>query len=678
MLTGNYYSAPFQNNNPPAAVAAAAPSTVEFVSGDFQESADLYGGEDYAFPQGRRVSGYQIIDDVSYNKGRNTIRWGYNLRRDNVTDIQGEETISPVALTSEENFSQGLIDYEYVQRFPQRPTQPVSVYNMGAYIENQFKVRPNLTITAGLRMERNSNPVCHTNCFDALAASTPSAIPAGTTSPYNAASPGGLIAAGRHRAFKSFQEYAPMPRLSFNYQLGTKTIVRGGFGMFTDSFPGVVAEDLLSNVPTNFHAAVYGPLVGGAANLNYDPSTAGSGYAVATASNAAFQTGFSQGQTEAQVASAVSAAGGHFSTPTVTTIAPLISYPTYEEFSLGIDRKIDNKTTLSVLYVGNHGYHEPVDDGTYNLTNTGGSATFFPGITGTKRAASFATISNIYSGASSNYNGVVLSVVRRAKNLSVNFNYQFAKALDEVSNGGFEGFAPDAGDSTSVTNPFNLHSNYGPADYNVKHNVTSNFVYDLPSLFRTSNGLMKSLVGGFQFSGDIFHNSGLPYSVTQATTAGGQGLKTSFANGSVNLLAAEVNKNFDRHCGGSAHVENVTNGTVANPCNFVTSFANPTNFGQQGRNSLIGPSYTNVDFGAFKTFGVGIPYLEGGKLKLGAQFFNFFNHTNFQNPNHGRGAANTTLGGIASTVGAPTSILGSTGGADASPRLIQLHASLVF
>jgi hypothetical protein len=85
-----------------------------------------------------------------------------------------------------------------------------------------------------------------------------------------------------------------------------------------------------------------------------------------------------------------------------------------------------------------------------------------------------------------------------------------------------------------------------------------------------------------------------------------------------------------------------------------------------------------VDFGAFKTFGLPISHMKDTKLKLGAQFFNLFNHTNFQNPGHARGANNAQLGGIALTVGAPTSILGSTGGADASPRLIQLHASLVF
>ncbi len=65
VVTGNYYSAPFQNSNPTAAVQAAAPSTVEFENGGLSSSSDYYGGENYAFPQGRRVAGYQVIDDLN-------------------------------------------------------------------------------------------------------------------------------------------------------------------------------------------------------------------------------------------------------------------------------------------------------------------------------------------------------------------------------------------------------------------------------------------------------------------------------------------------------------------------------------------------------------------------------------------------------------------------------------
>ena len=700
LITGNYYSAPFENTNPTAAVSAAAPSTVEFENGGLASSSDFYGGINYAFPQGRNVAGYQIIDDVSWTRGRNTVRFGYNIRRDNITDIQGEETTYPVSITYEEDFLSGITDVEYLERFPQRPTQPVSVYNEGGYVEDAFKVLPNLTITAGLRIETNSNPTCHTNCFSVLANATGVEVAgsAPTTVPYNAAFTGGLISGNRHQAFKGYQAYAPMPRISFNWAPTPKTTIRGGFGMFTDTFPGLIADDLLSNAPGNYHSAVYAPYSGaGSFFLGYDTTapqvndpyfgTVLNAKTTATQSAAAFQTGYyaTTGNTEAAVAAAVAAQGGHFSTPSITTVAPQVQYPTYEEFSLAVEQRIDNKSTISATYVGNHGYHEPVANGGNNLTVGGSSATYFPNVPISKAYASFATVTNIYSGAVSNFNGVVLSATRRSKALTLQFNYEFSKAIDEVSNGGLEPFAPDAGDSASLVNPYNLAANYALADYNVKHNVTGSFVYELPSFVKSSN-MMRNLTGGFEFSGDVFHQSGLPYSVTQSTTSyntpgtSGPGLTygKTFANGGVLLLAHQTTNNFDHHCGGGSHVVNVVTGANPTPCNFAATgvFVAPTALGQSSRNELIGPSYSNVNFGAFKT--VVIPHYEFMKLKLGAQFFNLFNHTNFQNPGHGRSSSVAEFGGISSTVGAPTSILGSVGGADASPRLIQLHAALTF
>ena len=133
----------------------------------------------------------------------------------------------------------------------------------------------------------------------------------------------------------------------------------------------------------------------------------------------------------------------------------------------------------------------------------------------------------------------------------------------------------------AVTNPANLHSNYGLADYNVKQNTTMAFVYQLPSY---GSGIWKAITGGFETSGGVFHQTGLPYSVTQSLTSVAGGGST-FANGSVLLLAHQLNNNFDHHCGGGSHAL-LPDGTAPNQCNFVNSFAPPTNFTQQSRNSL--------------------------------------------------------------------------------------------
>jgi hypothetical protein len=90
---------------------------------------------------------------------------------------------------------------------------------------------------------------------------------------------------------------------------------------------------------------------------------------------------------------------------------------------------------------------------------------------------------------------------------------------------------------------------------------------------------------------------------------------------------------------------------------------------------MFGPNYTDTDFAVNKGFGV--PGWEGAKLKVGAQFYNLFNHPNFGQPGANI-ASPGTLGLITSTVNTPTSILGSFLGGDASPRLIQLTAKFDF
>jgi hypothetical protein len=115
---------------------------------------------------------------------------------------------------------------------------------------------------------------------------------------------------------------------------------------------------------------------------------------------------------------------------------------------------------------------------------------------------------------------------------------------------------------------------------------------------------------------------------------------------------------------------------VTTPCLTSAMFSPATDgFGNQRRNQFYGPKYFDTDLTVMKSFD--IPHWERGKLAVGAQFFNLFNHPNFDQPV--ADIANTgQFGSIVSTVNTPTSILGSFLGGDASPRLIQLKATLTF
>jgi hypothetical protein len=471
-------------------------------------------------------------------------------------------------------------------------------------------------------------------------------VPTSTSTPYNK-----LIASNLSKALPDLQKIGWEPRVGFAYLpfgAGSKTTIRGGFGMFADAFPGIIADDLLNNAPVNVPFTISGmnPLV---------PTAPNSAHSIAAASNAAFQNGFSSGESFATISGAVPT----FSAPNMTNPATKIKNPTYEEWSLAIEQQLGRFDTVSIMYVGNHSYHEPELNSGINAFNPNGLTGFPELSTTTAPNPNFGDVTEVTSSANGNFNGVVLSEQHRSKNLTLTFNYQWSHALDEISNGGF---SPFSGNSVYPSNPFNLRQNYGNADYDIRQYVSASYVYDLPHFAGP-----KVLVDNWEFSGTVFHSTGLPFSVIDTGTAGG--IANYSVNGTPNPLFAQqtASINGHTHCGGNA----AANG---NPCAFASDFAAATDFGQSRRNQLYGPNYTDVDFAVTKGFNM--PHWETAKLKIGAQFFNLFNHPNFGQPYND--VASPGLGTITSTVNTPTSILGSFLGGDASPRLIQLMAKFDF
>src|SRR5579875_3618814 len=96
-----------------------------------------------------------------------------------------------------------------------------------------------------------------------------------------------LITANQHNTFSSLEAVAVEPRFGFNYSPDAKTVLRGGFGIFADVFPGSVADSMLFNPPNDLSFSVAGGLL--------DPSLPGSGSQTAAAGAAAFRSGFASG-----------------------------------------------------------------------------------------------------------------------------------------------------------------------------------------------------------------------------------------------------------------------------------------------------------------------------------------------------------------------------------------------
>jgi hypothetical protein len=666
-----YYRAIFTNTNLAGAVAQV-PFSLIFADGDLGNNGPSAwpGGYDLIWPQGRNVTGYQFTDDVNWNRGNHNIQFGWTIRRNDVTDYSPSEyTSSPQAvsfntdpldangnpeLPNPYSFQNGQVD-EWVQQFPQRLTQPVALYAMGWYVQDQWKVKPNFTLTYGIRFEHDSNPVCQTNCFARLTGDF-AGVSTSPDTPYQ-----NLIKYGQHQAFQSLQVLGYEPRIGFAYSPfgpDSKTTVRGGFGMFADAFPGQIADSFLNNAPTNVPFTILSGNITGSNNVYpLIPSSAGSAASVAAASNQAFSSGFLHGAT----LNSLSAVPG-FSPPNIVNAAHHISYPIYEEWSLTVEQQLTHTAALSIGYVGNHTYHQPVQDNSVNAYGFGGLPSSQPN-------PNFSAANQIYSAGTSNYNGLVTSLVNRSHWLTLQFNYVYSHALDEISNGGFDGFGSN---SEYPHNPYNFSQNYGNSDYDTRHYISASYLVTVPYW-----GGPKVLTDGWEIGGTAFHNDGYPFSVTADTTA--QGIPFYGGNGSGNndsLFAQQIAPIKNNHCGGGAHSVYGPVGTLSAgvPCSFVSSFTDPTALGQGRRNQIYGSSYTNTDLALSKSFA--IPHWESGHLKVGIQAFNLFNHPNFNQASGDIDSGNPGL--ISDTVNTPTSILGSFLGGDASPRLLQLNAKFSF
>ncbi len=179
------------------------------------------GGLTFDFPQGRNVTQYQFIDDLSWTKGKHNFKFGGNFRRYDISDFTFSVLNNPEVLGldvsgngdgGQTDFYNGIA-YQTRQRFPSRVSQPVALWGLGLYAQDEWRVRPNLSITLGLRAEKNSNPVCQTNCGSLLNNSFNNLLGAGQLSnstPYNS-----IIDANRHQLYNGTDAIDWGPRFGF-------------------------------------------------------------------------------------------------------------------------------------------------------------------------------------------------------------------------------------------------------------------------------------------------------------------------------------------------------------------------------------------------------------------------------------------------------------------------------
>ncbi|HEY6765478.1 MAG TPA: hypothetical protein VI386_11955, partial [Candidatus Sulfotelmatobacter sp.] len=639
-----YYRATFANPQLASAIALF-PYTLSFASGTFT----TLGGQNFIYPAGRNVTQYQFIDDLSWSHGKQTLKAGFNYRRADMTDYNpGSGTIGLSSNETLPDFVSGINDV-WTQSFPLRNTQPVSLWVLGLYAQDEWAARRNLKITLSLRSDTQSNPVCHTNCFARLAGDFLTLNHASST-PYNQ-----LTLSGLHQAFHSLAAFVFQPRLGIAWSVfGSRTIVRAGVGEFTDLLPASLTSRALQNLPINTQFAV---VSSSSARYALDPTLSDSSSAAAAASSRAFQTGFARGANYAQISMAVSNAGGIFSPPNFANTASSFRNPRVVEWNMAVQQQLTPGTTFSINYVGNHGYREPIN-------NSGLNAYGFASLPATSTDPSFSTVSEFNNQGSSNYNGLIAQIQHRSKYATLQFNYAWSHTLDIISNGGVAGFNyGTASGLLNPQNPFNVPANYGNADYDVRHNFTTSYVLNVP-YYRGPH----ALADGWRLAGTIFGRSGMPFSVVDGSLSA----TLNAQNYSGEIFAAQTSA----HPKGFSSCDRSAAALPGTPCLNAADFAavgQTSGFNLQRRNLFRGPIYTGFNLGLYKSTPI---HRENIRLTAGIQAFNLLNHSPFDSPVND--IASGEFGHIVANVVTPTSILGSFLGGDSAPRQLQLTARFEF
>jgi hypothetical protein len=678
VIAGQWYSATFNAPNRQAALAAF-PTTLIFNSG-----LSNLAFFDQIGPQGRNTTQVQVSDDITKISGRHTLKFGVKYRRNDVTDmVYGINTSGTMVIPDLTSFYNGGVDpanpstdfSTYSQVFPTSGEQRFKFWTTGAYAEDDIQVKSNLTVTLALRADHESNPTCKDLCFARLAEPFNELIKdpnlSGASVPYSA-----ILKLNNRTALTGLTNIEWAPRLGFAWQpfgRSHHTVIRGGIGIFWNTFPGQVVDNISENPPL-FQSFNVG---GGATPLLISPAETNNLIGTAAASNSGFLSGFAANQTEAEIAATVAG----FVPPSVNFVPPFTHVPQYQKWSLEVQQAFGANTSLTIGYAGNHGIHEAVQNGSLNayapLSAFPGG---FAGLPAAPPDSRFGYVEGIFSEGISNYNGVSISATHRYASGQISANYTYSHALDEVSNGGFSPLSYQSFLSTNTSpifqqNPNSLREMYGSADYDVRHYFSLNYLWELPFKKLTWGHGPDKLLKGWQVAGTVFARTGLPFSaVDMGTTA----ILDSFnygpaASGGIGVgpyLPATVTGAAPGACSGPGS-------DVTLPCiNTAAFIKSTTGFGNAGRNTLRGPHYFNSDFSIMKRINV-IPHWEQAELALGFQFYNVFNHSNFDNPVYNVANA-AAFGTLQRTISPATTPYGVALGADASPRLVQLKVQFQF
>ena len=595
----------------------------------------------------------QFSDDAFWTHGKHQIKFGGTFERMQYNIL---EQLSPNGrMNGYTSFAQFLSNPPHqLNALAPGGSNEVAIREslFAGYVQDDWRIRPNLTLNLGLRYEATTKPVDANNHIQEITTLSDCSASPTACGPVHL---GSFIAT--NPTTKDFE-----PRIGFAWDPrgNGKTAIRGAFGLF-DVLP--LPYEFGLNTAATFPFQVIGK----------DP-------------NAVLGTG----TTDPNVSFIPTAVRNRYVQQDPKRALVM-------NWNFNIQQEIAPSWTLFLGYVGSRSVHlsvaaddinlvQPVATSYGLLVPVGGTA-INPNWAGGTGGSGIRPV--LFDGESSYEAGQAQIKKAFGYGLLGQVSYTFGKCRDTSS-------APVTGDTyaTSIAVPLLLNKSYrvGACDFDVRHDLTANFVYDLPS--PKDKGVLSTIAGGWELGTIITATSGSPFTATVGD--GGDPLGTGF-NGDFSMDYANLVSGCNPIHGGvnylnlscfalpSAPVAALTSPTfiAAGGC---TPFPGATQVapagsvycanlvGNSGRNHFYGPGLTTVDLSLFKNFRV--PRIsESFNVQFRAEFFNVLNHTNFQAPNFITDGNNNS---IFDSSGAPLGNAGVLGSTTTSARQIQFGVKVVW
>src|SRR6204780_3073492 len=630
----------------PTLASAAGPPFIQV--GGYASVGDPIPGPRNTFQNTFGLSG-----SLSWIHGRHEFKFGGGYRRDQINALQGIATNGFFVFEGIPSYEDFIYNDGFANFLSGNPVvflqgggdfaREIRDRALDAYAQDNYKATSRLTLNLGLRYELPFPATENKNRMNLFVPGAQSRVlptaPAGLLYPGDPGVPAGLIPT---------QKTAFAPRVGFAWDPrgDAKTVVSAAYGIFYEPFyngEGGPLQDPVSSPPFLKTQQISFP-VNSFAYPFYTPNP------------------FAQAFPEPM---------------TLLVVARNLHLPYAQDWNLNVQRSLGADWLLQIGYVGTTGVRLP-------RFIEGNPPVFVPGVDTTSPGCSvaspcpistennvnqrrlysgctlaspnnciYSSVGEIASVANSSYNALETSLRKRfSYGLSFLASYTWSHSIDDVSSFNITGSAsqPVAGENDLVQDPFDLGAERGPSMFDARHRLVLSYQWSLPFL-QHSHEWYGKVLGNWQLNGIFTAMSGTPFTVFDSNDVSLQGQAPEISGFSSNRPNVVGNPNSGPRTAAEGFNWSAFQQIIQDPNSPVEQFGN------EGRNAVLGPRYVNWDASAFKN----IRLTESKELQFRGELFNVLNHTNFRLPVSDIESA--TFGQIQS---------------DVSPRVIQVALKFLF